>query len=77
MNVAIGLGGGKVLNKLTAILNPCIYILFGGMAIWSVSLVGIQPILDYIPNGISETPSKVFFSLSLLIVLSLSGQLLR
>lgn len=61
MNVAIGLGGGKVLNKLTAILNPCIYILFGGMAIWSVSLVGIQPILDYIPNGISETPSKVFF----------------
>lgn len=61
MNVAIGLGGGKLLNKLTAILNPCIYILFGGMAIWSVSLVGIQPILDYIPKGVSETPDKVFF----------------
>ncbi|MEA7538876.1 cytosine permease, partial [Salmonella enterica subsp. enterica serovar Virginia] len=42
----IGFGGGKVLNKFTAILNPCIYIVFGGMAIWAISLVGIGPILD-------------------------------
>ena len=47
INVGIGFGGGKVLNKFTAILNPCIYIVFGGMAIWAISLVGIGPILDY------------------------------
>ncbi len=39
INVGIGFGGGKVLNKFTAILNPCIYIVFGGMAIWAISLV--------------------------------------
>ncbi len=49
VNVGIGFGGGKVLNKFTAILNPCIYIVFGGMAIWAISLVGIGPIFDYIP----------------------------
>ena len=37
VNVGIGFGGGKVLNKFTAILNPCIYIVFGGMAIWAHS----------------------------------------
>lgn len=41
VNVGIGFGGGKVLNKFTAILNPCIYVVFGGMAIWAISLVGI------------------------------------
>lgn len=41
VNVGIGFGGGKVLNKFTAILNPCIYIVFGGMAIWAISLVGL------------------------------------
>ncbi len=51
INVGIGFGGGKVLNKFTAILNPCIYIVFGGMAIWAISLVGIGPILDYLPTG--------------------------
>ena len=52
VNVGIGFGGGKVLNKFTAILNPCIYIVFGGMAIWAISLVGLGPIFDYIPSGI-------------------------
>ena len=36
INVGIGFGGGKVLNKFTAILNPCIYIVFGGMAGWGL-----------------------------------------
>ena len=56
--VGIGFGGGKVLNKFTAILNPCIYIVFGGMAIWAISLVGIGPIFDYIPGGIQKAENS-------------------
>lgn len=60
VNVGIGFGGGKVLNKFTAILNPCIYIVFGGMAIWAISLVGIGPIFDYIPSGIQKAENSGF-----------------
>ncbi len=60
VNVGIGFGGGKVLNKFTAILNPCIYIVFAGMAIWAISLVGIGPIFDYIPSGIQKAENSGF-----------------
>ena len=63
INVAIGFGGGKVLNKFTAILNPCIYIVFGGMAIWAISLVGIGPILDYLPTGVAKAEHTGFLFL--------------
>ena len=63
MNVGIGFGGGKVLNKFTAILNPCIYVVFGGMAIWAISLVGIGPIFDYIPGGIQKAENGGFLFL--------------
>ena len=63
INVGIGFGGGKVLNKFTAILNPCIYIVFGGMAIWAISLVGIGPILDYIPGGVQKAGNSGFLFL--------------
>ena len=63
MNVGIGFGGGKVLNKFTAILNPCIYIVFGGMAIWAISLVGLGPIFDYIPSGIQKAENSGFLFL--------------
>lgn len=63
VNVGIGFGGGKVLNKFTAILNPCIYIVFGGMAIWAISLVGIGPIFDYIPGGIQKAENSGFLFL--------------
>ncbi|HHT0445689.1 TPA: allantoin transporter [Klebsiella michiganensis] len=63
INVAIGFGGGKVLNKFTAILNPCIYIVFGGMAIWAISLVGIVPILDYLPAGVAKAEHTGFLFL--------------
>jgi allantoin permease len=52
INVLIGLGGGGVLNKFTAILNPLIYIVFGGMAIWAIRVGGgIGNILAYTPSG--------------------------
>lgn len=63
VNVGIGFGGGKVLNKFTAILNPCIYIVFGGMAIWAISLVGIGPILDYLPQGVEKSQNSGFLLL--------------
>lgn len=63
VNVGIGFGGGKVLNKFTAILNPCIYIVFGGMAIWAISLVGLGPIFDYIPSGIQKAENSGFLFL--------------
>lgn len=48
INVLIGLGGGKILNRFTAILSPLIYIVFGGMAIWAVNAAGgIGAIFSY------------------------------
>lgn len=52
VNVGIGFGGGKVLNKFIVIFNLCIYIVFGGMVIWVILLVGIGLIFDYILSGI-------------------------
>ncbi|NLJ94619.1 MAG: allantoin permease [Clostridiaceae bacterium] len=40
LNVAIGIGGGGVLNRFTAILSPIIYIVFGAMAVWAVINAG-------------------------------------
>lgn len=48
MNVAIGLGGGGILNKFTAVLSPLIYVVVIGMAVWAVNAAGgIAPILAY------------------------------
>jgi allantoin permease len=63
INVGIGFGGGKVLNKFTAILNPCIYIVFGGMAVWAIMLVGIGPILNYLPTGVAKAENSGFLFL--------------
>lgn len=56
VNVMIGIGGGSTLNKFTAILNPLIYIIFGGMTIWAVSVAGgVGPILNFVPAGNAGT----------------------
>ncbi|MGO4928126.1 allantoin permease [Fundicoccus sp. Sow4_D5] len=47
-NMLIGLGGGGILNKFTAILSPIIYIVFGGMTIWAINVAGgIENIMSY------------------------------
>lgn len=47
-NMAIGLGGGGILNKFTAVLSPIIYVVFGGMTIWALNVGGgIGNILAY------------------------------
>lgn len=65
INVLIGFGGGGVLNKFTAVLNPLIYIVFGGMAIWAINVGGgIGNILSYVPTGNAvqnSNPILVYF----------------
>lgn len=63
INVMIGFGGGGVLNKFTAILTPCIYVLFGGMAIWAISLAGLGNILNYVPSNAVQSGNPVFLFL--------------
>lgn len=47
-NLLIGLGGGGILNKFTAILSPIIYLVFGGMTVWAIRVAGgIGNILAY------------------------------
>jgi allantoin permease len=46
-------GGMDTLGKLTKILSPLIFLVFGGMAIWAINLAGgIDAILSYQPKGI-------------------------
>lgn len=59
VNVAMGFGGGKILNKFTAILNPLIYIVFGGMTVWAISQAGLGNILSYKPEVASTIQTPV------------------
>lgn len=55
VNILIGLGGGGVLNRFTAILNPLIYVVFGGMMIWGISQAGMGAIFTYQPAEAGTT----------------------
>lgn len=63
LNVAIGLGGGSILNKFTAILSPLIYVVVIGMAVWAIwAAGGIGPILAFSAGEASDVnPVFVFF----------------
>lgn len=65
INVLIGIGGGKVLNKFTALLNPLIYVVFIGMTVWAIRAAGgFGNILAYTPNlenTTTHTPLLVYF----------------
>lgn len=55
LNVVIGIGGGEVLNRFTAIISPFIYVVFGGMVIWGLRLAGgFTPILNYVTESTSN-----------------------
>lgn len=56
-NFLIGFGGGDILNKFTAVLNPLIYVVFGGMMIWGINAAGgFRNIISYTaPNTDAAT----------------------
>lgn len=61
VNVLIGLGGGGILNKFTAILSPLIYVVVGGMAIWAlIAAGGIGPILSYNISGATRSINPIW-----------------
>ncbi|OMQ23814.1 allantoin transporter [Serratia oryzae] len=59
-NTLIGFGGGETLKKFTTILNPCVYIVFGSMAVWAASLAGIDNIIHYVPQHVEQSGSSLF-----------------
>ncbi|WP_035181471.1 allantoin permease [Lentilactobacillus farraginis] len=63
LNVLVGIGGGGILNKFTAILSPLIYVVFGGMAIWAIwGAGGLEQILSYHINPTTHVnPIWVYF----------------
>ena len=66
LNVAIGLGGGGILNKFTAILSPLIYVVVIGMTVWAISAAGgLGNILAFSPQA-AEDFNPVFVFLMIL-----------
>ena len=63
LNLAIGLGGGGILNKFTAVLSPLIYVVVIGMTVWAIGAAGgIGNILAYDPGATSSVnPVFVYF----------------
>lgn len=76
MNMAVGLGGGGVLNKFTAILSPIIFIVFGGMTIWAISVGGgLGAIFSYetVSTGINPIYAFMMIAASFLGVWAAPG----
>ncbi|MGF1726896.1 allantoin transporter [Photobacterium nomapromontoriensis] len=60
INMVIAFYGGDVLNKFTAILNPLIWVVFGGLAIWAVYHAGLSNIFSYVPEQVQKEGSGFF-----------------
>lgn len=53
INVFFIFGGIETLGKLSKILSPLLFIVFGGISIWAISLAGgISPIISYNAKGV-------------------------
>ncbi|OLO42430.1 allantoin permease [Alkalihalophilus pseudofirmus] len=53
INVLFIYGGINTLGKLTKVISPLVFIVFGGMSIWSINLAGgISPIINYSNSGV-------------------------
>ncbi|BCN24908.1 allantoin transporter [Vibrio alfacsensis] len=60
INMVIAFYGGDILNKFTAILNPLIWLVFGGLAIWAVYQAGLSNILNYVPQQVQTDGNALF-----------------
>lgn len=62
-NIMLIFGGMDAIGKFTKILSPLVYIVFGGMAIWSIKLAGgIKIILEYQNTGINGNTIAVIIA---------------
>ena len=53
INILFIFTGMDTLGKLTKLVSPFVFIVFGGMSIWAINLAGgIAPILNYSPTGV-------------------------
>lgn len=63
INVLFIFAGIDRLGKLTKIVSPLIFVVFGGMAIWSIKIAGgIEPIINYSSRGVQGNSIFVFIS---------------
>lgn len=61
INVLFIFAGMERLGKLTKIVSPLVFVVFGGMAIWSINLAGgIAPILSYSTKGVEGNSFFIF-----------------
>lgn len=61
LNVLIGIGGGGILNKFTAILSPMIYVVIIGLTIWAIRAAGgLGPIMAYNISGVTRDVNPIF-----------------
>lgn len=75
LNVAIGFGGSKILNRFTAILSPLIYVVIIGLTIWAIRAGGgLTPILSYQVSGAIRSVNPLVAYLIILIRLWPFGQ---
>jgi len=53
INILFIFTGMDTLGKLTKLVSPFVFVVFGGMSIWAINLAGgITPILNYSPKGV-------------------------
>jgi allantoin permease len=63
INVLFIFAGMERLGKLTKIISPLVFVVFGGMAIWSINLAGgISPILGYSAKGLEGNSFFIFLT---------------
>lgn len=63
INVLFIFAGMDRLGKLTKIVSPLVFVVFGGMAIWSINLAGgIAPILSYSAKGVDGNSFFIFMT---------------
>jgi allantoin permease len=61
INVLFIFAGMERLGKITKIVSPLVFVVFGGMAIWSINLAGgIAPILSYCTKGVEGNSFFIF-----------------
>lgn len=69
LNLGIGLGGGSALNKLTVVLSPLIYVVFGCMSAWAISNAGgLFAIMQY--HATNQSPTHYGIGLFMMMVIN-------